>query len=195
MTCAPSVDSDQPGHLPSLIRVFAVCMKKAWALSYPLSTQWRLWSDWADAQADLRLRWMYRSFCYAPNLAEVDRAYWFWVVHPCVHPSVHQELCMLGFWNFYMDSSWKNSWHTFFFLSELSPFLELCLFEKSEWNLMHAIYKEPCMLGFWNFIYFLSPFLELCLFVKNRMKSCQQDILKNIWARGLKLGQLIVDDE
>ena len=25
MICAPSKDSDQPGHLPSLIRVFAVC--------------------------------------------------------------------------------------------------------------------------------------------------------------------------
>ena len=25
MTCAPSEDSDQPGHLPSLIRAFAVC--------------------------------------------------------------------------------------------------------------------------------------------------------------------------
>ena len=40
--CAPSEDSDQPGHPPSLIRVFAVCMKKAWVLSYPLSAQWRL---------------------------------------------------------------------------------------------------------------------------------------------------------
>ena len=37
MTCAPSADSDQPGHPPSLIRVFAVRMKKAWPLSYPLS--------------------------------------------------------------------------------------------------------------------------------------------------------------
>ena len=53
--CAPSEDSDQPGHPPSLIRVFAVHMKKAWVLSYPLSAQRRLWSDWADAQADLRL--------------------------------------------------------------------------------------------------------------------------------------------
>ena len=47
--CAPSDDSDQPdqpGHMPSLIRVFAVHMKKAWVLSYPLSAQWRLWSDW-----------------------------------------------------------------------------------------------------------------------------------------------------
>ena len=39
---ASSKDSDQLGHLPSLIRVFAVRMKKAWVLSYPLSAQRRL---------------------------------------------------------------------------------------------------------------------------------------------------------
>ena len=55
--CAPIEDSDQPGHPPSLIRDFAVRMKKAWVLCYPLSAQRRLWSDWADAQADLSLRW------------------------------------------------------------------------------------------------------------------------------------------
>ena len=32
-------------------------------------------------------------------------------------------------------------------------------------------------------------------FEKIRMKSCQQDISKSIWARGLKLGQLIGDDK
>ena len=53
MACVPSEDSDQPGHPPSLIRIFAVHMKKAWVLSYQLSAQRRLWSDWADAQADL----------------------------------------------------------------------------------------------------------------------------------------------
>ena len=37
MACAPSEDSDQPGHPPSLIRVFAFCMKKALVHSYPLS--------------------------------------------------------------------------------------------------------------------------------------------------------------
>ena len=37
--CAPSVDSDQPGHPPSLIRVFAVRIKKAWVFSYPLSAR------------------------------------------------------------------------------------------------------------------------------------------------------------
>ena len=59
MTCAPSEDSDQPGHPPSLIRVFAVRMKNHWALNYLLSAQWRLWSDWADAQADLSLCWVH----------------------------------------------------------------------------------------------------------------------------------------
>ena len=54
--CAPSEDSDHPGHPPSLIRVFTVCMKKDWVLSYPLSAQRRLWSDWAYAQADLSRR-------------------------------------------------------------------------------------------------------------------------------------------
>ena len=50
MACAPSKDSDQPGHPPSLIRVLAVHMKKHWVLSYPLSAQQRLgkcrgWSE------------------------------------------------------------------------------------------------------------------------------------------------------
>ena len=47
LTFAPSEDSDQPGHPPSC----------------PLSAMRRL-SDWADAQADLSLRWVHRSFCW-----------------------------------------------------------------------------------------------------------------------------------
>ena len=43
-------DSDQPGHSPSL--------------SYPLSALRRLGSDWADAQADLSLRWAHNQFCW-----------------------------------------------------------------------------------------------------------------------------------
>ena len=62
MACAPSEDSDQPGHPPSLIRVFAVRMKKARVFSYPLSAKRRLGSDWADAQADLSLRWAHSHF-------------------------------------------------------------------------------------------------------------------------------------
>ena len=63
MTCAPSEDSDQPVHPPSLtslIRVFAVRLKKALVLSYPLSARRRLIS----LGADLSLRWAHRSFCW-----------------------------------------------------------------------------------------------------------------------------------
>ena len=58
MTCAPSEDSDQLEHPPSLIRVFAVRMNIPWVISYPFSTQRRPWSDWAlvgSAQSDLSL--------------------------------------------------------------------------------------------------------------------------------------------
>ena len=60
--CAPSKDSNHPGHPPSLIRIFAVRIKKPWVLSYPLSTQQRHWSVWADAQADLSLLWAHGHF-------------------------------------------------------------------------------------------------------------------------------------
>ena len=42
--------------------VFAVHVKKPWVLSYPLSAQRRLWSDWVDAQAVLSLRWAHTHF-------------------------------------------------------------------------------------------------------------------------------------
>ena len=47
-----------------------------------------------------KLQDIFNEFLYAPNFEEVDGAYWFRVVGPCVRacvrPSV-QELCMLGF--------------------------------------------------------------------------------------------------
>ena len=42
MICVPNEESDQPGHPPSLIRVFAVRMKNPWVLGYTLIAQWRL---------------------------------------------------------------------------------------------------------------------------------------------------------
>ena len=38
--------------------------RKPWVLSYPLSAQRRLRSDWAGVQADLSLRWTLMSFCW-----------------------------------------------------------------------------------------------------------------------------------
>ena len=60
--CVPSEDSDQPRHPLSLISVFDVRMKKTWVFSNRLSAQRKLWSDWADAQADLSLLWAHNHF-------------------------------------------------------------------------------------------------------------------------------------
>ena len=73
--CAPSEDSDQPGHPPNLIRVFPVRMKKAWVLSYPLSAQRILWSDWADVQADVNLRWAHSHFVGFVMLPLISRLF------------------------------------------------------------------------------------------------------------------------
>ena len=74
--CAPSEDSDQPGHPPSLIRVFAVSMKKPWILTYPLSAQRRLirlggCPGWSESSQGAQ------SFCWFCHEA-AHYNFWFW---------------------------------------------------------------------------------------------------------------------
>ena len=47
---------------PRLIRVFVVCMKKHWVLSYRMSAS-EDWSDWMHARANQSLHRAHRSFC------------------------------------------------------------------------------------------------------------------------------------
>ena len=69
MACAPSKDSDQTGHSLSAWRKLG-SLAAHW-------TQWRLWSDLADAQADLSLRWAHIPFCWfcheAAHMAYIQR--------------------------------------------------------------------------------------------------------------------------
>ena len=48
LACVPSKDSDQPGHPPSLIRVFAVRFMGSLGPNASSCRQWILWSYWAD---------------------------------------------------------------------------------------------------------------------------------------------------
>ena len=59
---AASWQTEQYGMCTQRSLVSAVRMKKTWILSYPFSAHRRLWSDWADAQADLSLRWAHSHF-------------------------------------------------------------------------------------------------------------------------------------
>ena len=97
MSFASSEDSDQPGHPPSLIRVFAVRMKKGWIHSYPLSAQRRLCSDWADAQADL-------SSLGAQSL--------FWFCHVAAHISIQTALDQLAERTFRPEHSERGDGHS-----------------------------------------------------------------------------------
>ena len=56
MVCAPNEDS-----------VWSESSMSVWRKLDSLATtsaQWWLWSDWADAQADLSLRWAHMPFCW-----------------------------------------------------------------------------------------------------------------------------------
>ena len=60
----PSEDSDQPEHLPRLIRVFAVRWMGSSGPKLSSCGQRRLRSDWADVQADRSLHWAHMPFCW-----------------------------------------------------------------------------------------------------------------------------------
>ena len=83
---------------------------------------------------------------YAPN-KKLTEHIGFGLAIMSVHPLVK------GFEISYIYSSWKNIWHVFFLVQVISLSGVMPLWIKSEWNLMHAISYEPCMLGFWSFIY------------------------------------------
>ena len=106
----------EPGHPPSLIRVFAVRMKKAWVLSYPLSAQQRLWSDWADAQADLSLHWAHMPLCwFCHEAAFIIRGLLFLVS------------CMTYSWSLHFFM-WKTTMFPFFQNTIIGPSLKNFLF-------------------------------------------------------------------
>ena len=63
LACAPSEDSDQPGYPPSLIRVYTVRLMGTKDPTFLLADS-GLWSDWADVQADLSLRWAHMPLCW-----------------------------------------------------------------------------------------------------------------------------------
>ena len=60
----PAKNSDQPGHSPSRIGIFAVRGLGSWGPTFSSCGQRILWSDRADAQADLCLRWTDMPFCW-----------------------------------------------------------------------------------------------------------------------------------
>ena len=103
MTSAPSEDSDQPGHPPSLIRVFAVRMKKAWVLSYPLSANILIrlgrCPGWSEFSLDTR------SFCWF--CCEMAQFYSYENLGPLIKIPFKPLSCIHENWN--LTSSETNT--------------------------------------------------------------------------------------
>ena len=95
--------------------VFAVRMKKAWVLSYPLSAQWRLRADWADAQSDLSLHWIYMPFC---------RFY-----HALAH--IWTAKVQIGMW---IHAVWSEFSVVFFFLTYTTVSIDSVFRQQRPWS-------------------------------------------------------------
>ena len=87
-TYVTSKDSDQPVHPSSMTRFLVYPSLDSPEVVEGTYDQQRLWSDCADAQADLSLRWSRKSYCrFCHALAYLSR-------HPYnQHPSV-KEICL-----------------------------------------------------------------------------------------------------
>ena len=169
MACASSEDWDQPAHAPNLIRVFAVCMKKAWILSYPLSAHWRLWSDWADAQADLSHCWAHRYFvCFV--MRRLNMFLWRTVEN---YPlTINKYLPCLCYWS---ESPWLSpKWQRCIGMTEHKQFKRNIIIghqSKSKGNVLSSphfnsglghLEEQVSWVSYHTFIIIKSP-LKICL--------------------------------
>ena len=103
MTCAPSEDSDQTGHPPSLIRVFAVRLIGIQGPNPSSSGQRRLRSDWAHLQlvGFVTMRLKFENFQCA-NVAAVYRCNGAGLVHGRANDCCSCSRCGMGgvLWKF-----------------------------------------------------------------------------------------------
>ena len=147
--------------------------------------------------------------CIPPNFEEVDAAYWFRVVNASVLASVrlsrtvharvlkfhllipHGKIADTHFFScpsyllFWSYAPLKNIWMK----SDTCHIL---------WTMRARVWQFHIWISHGKiadlYFFFLVQVISLSG-VMPLVKSCQQDILKSIWARGLKFGQQTGDDE
>ena len=97
MTFAPSKDSNQPGNLPSLIRVFLSAYRQFESVATHKAHS-EDWSDWEDAHPDLSLRWAHMLFCWLIVMWWLifcfivsDHHYTFWIGLLQLNTTSHQD--------------------------------------------------------------------------------------------------------
>ena len=118
-----------PSYLP--FWSYAPLKKSEWNLMHAISYEPCMLGFWNFIYGFLMEKYLTHVFFSCPSYLP------FWSYAPLkksewnLMHAISYEPCMLGFWNFiYGFLMEKYLTHVFFFLSELSPFLELCPFEK-----------------------------------------------------------------
>ena len=104
MTCESSEDSDQPGRLPSLTRVFAVCSMDSQGPKASTCGHWRLWSDWANDTSHfvgfvvLQLKMILADFC----CSEGSSVHWcLMLASTCISEFGWSVFCFLLFFTYF----------------------------------------------------------------------------------------------
>ena len=121
----------------------------------------------------MTLAWKWGSwFYYAPNVKEVEGGILL-LGYASIHDSVHSFVTLF------------DTCHILWIMQAKSR--RLC-------NFIH-VYMDSSWKNGSPYFFSCPSYIYVPLFEKVNMKSCQQDISKIIWARGLKLGLLIGDDE
>ena len=101
----PARTQPQPGHPPSLISLRSTLNGYSWRPNVSSCGQRRLWSDWADAQADLSLRWAHLPFCWLCHEAAYLLKVW-------IPGKQYPEGALLRA-QLFQRSRWRgNSWRT-----------------------------------------------------------------------------------
>ena len=124
--------------------------------------------------------------------------------HILMHAISYEE-CMVGFWNFIYGFFMKNGWPVVF-LSELSPFHELCCFDKTRMNscqqdISQSIWPRNLKLGqlieddAWIAGLTCEQSPSIFFGATTLWKFGHFKLVCNIWARSLDLSQLIGDDK
>ena len=126
-----------------------------------------------------------------PTLKKWEHAYWFWLVHLHVHPSIQKnfEVCVLKFHNGFIRP---------FFLSELSPFVELHV--ALEWKFtvrkhVHSLSWIVLIRILWNLVTLFSTIMSSSSLIMVHITPyafwsyCP---LLPIWKNGGSLSQIVL---
>ena len=135
---------------------FAVRMKKAWVLNYPVSTQQWLWLDWVDAQADQSLRWAHMPLCWFCHIETHFRTHLIWqlsclifqntglnilqtisIAKPDEHWKIKNKVMPRVYRNFL-----KSNWLTCFFSRQYFVHCDMIRTASSEFSTYHLCEQQ-----------------------------------------------------